>query len=148
MSTAPVLDERLHVEVFKDAVDAVFIASGSPARCYGYDEVPGTSQDDGPDKIPGKLPDRFALISLERRFVPPARQVGRAGRSSWRLSLRALGRTEDECRWVLLRLAEALDERRFTVGGFRTTALTHESSTQPRWDDKRYVAEKFWTYSL
>lgn len=148
MSTAPVLDERLHVEAFKAAVSAAMIAEGSPARCYGYDEVPGSTQSAGPDKVPGKLPNVFALVSVERRFFEPGRMVGRAGRSSWRLSFRGMGRTEWECRWALLRIAEAVDEVRFTIDGFRTGPVTHESSTAPAWDDGRFSATKTYTYTL
>lgn len=148
MSTAPVLDERKHVAAFKAAVDAVMVAAGSPARCYGYDEVPGTSQDSDDDKVPGKLPNIYVMVSLERRFLQPARQIGRAGRSGWRLSLRGVGRTEAECRWALLKITDAVDEKRFTIDGFRTGPVAHESSTSPEWDDKRYAALKTYTYTL
>lgn len=145
MSTAPVLDEREHVEVFKAAVTAKL---GPKWRCYGYDEVPGSSQDSDGQTLRGALPNIFVLVSLERRFLQPARLIGRAGRSGWRVSFRGVGRTEDECRWALLRIAEAVDELRFSIDGFRSTVVTHESSTSPEWGDRRYSAIKSYTYSL
>lgn len=148
MTTAPAVDERKHIDVFQAAINAAMVAAGSPARCYGYDEVPGTKQDGSEDKVPGKLPNIFVLISLERRFYPPSRQIGRAGRSGWRLSLRGLGRSVDECQWALLRIVEAVEERRFTVDGSRSGPVQHESSTAPTWDDGRYSATKTFTYTL
>jgi hypothetical protein len=58
VTTAPAIDEREHIEVFKAAINAALDngGSGSLARCYGYDEVPGTKQDGSEDKVPGKLP--------------------------------------------------------------------------------------------
>lgn len=148
MTTAPAVDEREHVDVFKAAVDAVMVSAGSPARCYKYDEVPGTKQDGSDDKVPGKLPNIFVPISLERRYYLPARQIGRAGRSGWRLSFRGVGRTVAECQWALLRITDAVDERRFTIDGFRSGPVQHESSTAPVWDDGRWSATKTFTYTL
>lgn len=145
MSTAPVLDERLHIDVFKAAVDA---ALGSKARCYEYSEVPGSAQNFVESERRKPLPNIFVLISLERTYVPPRRLIGRAGRSGWRLTFRALGRSEREARWAAARIADAVDEVRFDIEGFRTDPVTHESSTQPNWDDKRWVIDKFYTYIL
>jgi hypothetical protein len=145
VSTAPVLDEREHVEVFKAAVTA---ALAPKWRCYGYDDVPGSPQNPDENERRKPLPNIYVLVSLERRFVQPGRLIGRAGRSGWRVSFRGVGRTEDECRWALLRIANAVDELRFSIDGFRSTVLTHESSTSPEWDDRRFSAIKTYTYSL
>lgn len=149
MTTAPAVDEREHVEVFKVAIDEAFDDEGlgSLARCYSYDEVPGTTQDDGPE-VPGRLPNIFVLVSVERTYAPPRRLCAKAGRSGWRVSFRCVGRTVRESQWAALKVIEAVEERRFLIDEYMSGPITHESSDAPRWSNKRFSGTKTYTYEI
>lgn len=136
MTTGPALDPRPHHTAVKAA-----LAPAVHEQVFNYDQVPGS-----PLHADETLPDLFALVAVERRLVYP-RRAGLPGRSSWRLSVRYVGRTVLEALWVLDRVQDALDETRLTVMGSTSTPLLFESSASPQWDDGRYSAEAVWTYT-
>lgn len=132
MTTAPAIDTRPHVEAVKAAVTANL----GQWNAYEYGQVPAA------------LPHIFALVSVERRYVPPMRAGNRAGRSGWRVSVRTVGRTADECRWALWKATQALDETALTVDGHASSRLQHESTTDAEPDDGRFSALSQWTYAI
>lgn len=132
MTTAPVVDQRPHVAAVKAAIKSTF----GRWDAYEYDEVPDP------------LPFIFALVSVERRFVPPRRTTGHAGRSSWRVGVRSVGRTADECLWAVAKVAEALDEALLTVDGYGSTLLSHEDTSDASADEGRFSATSFYTYTI
>lgn len=142
MTSAPVTDERIHRDVIEPLLRAALgTEAGGAQRVYDYGEVPGA------DGNPGKLPNIFALPTLERRYVAP-RRGGLAGRSGWRLAVRYVGRTVDEARWAQNRITLAIDERRLTIGDFTSSPVTHESTTDIAPDDGRYSGLTVWVYAL
>lgn len=153
MTTAPAIDERLHTVAIKTLVNAHLIAVGdgdgeADARCWDFDGVPGSESCDDEALREARLPDIYLQVHVERRYVAPQRMGGaKAGRSSWRATVRGTGRNVDEARWALLRATEALDEVRLTVDGDLTTPLTFESSSSVELDDRRYSGAVTWTYS-
>lgn len=136
MTTAPALDPRPHHAAVKAA-----LAPAVHDQVFNDDEVPGS-----PQHADETLPDLFALVAVERRIVYP-RRAGLPGRSSWRLSVRYVGRTVNEALWVLDRTQDALDEFRLTVSAVTSTPLSFESSSPPRWSDGRYAGEVVYTYT-
>lgn len=144
MSTAPVLDSRVHSAALRSAVTARL----GPWQAYDYDDVPGGQTNADAAQRAQPLPDLYALVTVERRSAPMLRARAFAGRSSWRVTVLAVGRSVDEARWVLARVDGALDETRVTVGGFTSSPLAHELSSAPAPDDGRYSASTQYTYSL
>lgn len=144
MSTAPALDTRAHSSAIRAAIEAML--GGSHA--YDYDDVPGSPQAASPDLRAEALPDIYAAVSVERRYTPPRRITAQAGRSGWRVAVRAVGRTVDEARWAQKRVAEALDEAQLTIDGHTTTAFQHESWSDAEHDDGRYSGLTVYTYGI
>lgn len=143
MTSAPVTDERTHRDVIEPLLRAalgVEPVTGSQ-RVYDYGKVPGA------DGNTGTLPSIYVLLTVDRRFVGP-RRAGRAGRSGWRITARCVGRTVDEARWALDKVTDAIDETRLTIGGYVSTPVTHESSTEIAPDDGRHSGLTVWTYAL
>lgn len=138
MST--LLDSRLHADAIKDAVSDAL----GQWVAYDYGEVPGS------DGNEGTLPSIFALVTVERRFGGNLRSTARAGNIGWRTTVRVTGRTPDEARWALLRVAEALNEKRLVVltetGPKPTTPIQFESEQTSEKDDGRYSALVSYTY--
>jgi hypothetical protein len=131
-TTAPVVDARPHVAAIKAAIKTHF----GRWDAYDYGEVPSP------------LPFIYALVSVDRRFIPARRTTAQAGRSSWRVTVRSVGRTADECRWAATKVAEALDEALLTVGGYGSTRLLHESSSDAEPDDGVFSALSSYTYTI
>lgn len=138
-----VLDTRAHAAAIKAAIHATVgpIPSTTDTRTYDYDEVPGVNGNTG------NQPNIYVVVSLERRHNPNLRATAQAGLTGWRVAARANGRTVDEVRWTLLKVAEALNEASLTVDETRTTPLQFESDEAPQYDDDRYTAVAFYTYA-
>lgn len=138
MST--LVDSRLHAAAVRDAVTDAF----GEWTAYDYGKVPGA------DGNTGRLPSIYALVTVERRFGGNLRSTARAGNVGWRATVRVVGRTPDEARWALLRVAEALNEKRLHVltetGPKSTTPIQFESEQSPEKDDGRYSALVSYTY--
>lgn len=132
-----VLDSRAHATAVKAAIKAQL----GPNNAYDYGTVPGA------DGNTGTLPNIFVLVSVERRYNPNLRLSAQAGTTGWRIGVRALGRTVDESRWALLKVATALNEARLTIDGTTTTPIQFESDQAPVLDEGRYSALSLWTYS-
>ena len=143
MSTAvSTLDERTHFALIAAALAAT-LGEDAPGvgRVYDYGTVPGS------DGNQGMLPSVYALVSIERRYVEPARG-GRSARSGWRVTIRYVGRTVSEARWAGLKVAAALNEQRFVIGGEKSTPLTHESTNGVEPDDGLFSGSVAYTYAL
>ncbi|GHJ59134.1 hypothetical protein NOK12_16520 [Nocardioides sp. OK12] len=129
-------DSRPHVVAIKAALE---VALGAD-RVYDYGKVPGA------DNNPGTLPHIYVLPAVERRTGALRRAGAYAKSSGWRVSVRAVGRTPDECRWALSRISLALDEARLTIGGDLTTPIQYESGQAPEPDDGKFSALEIYTY--
>lgn len=114
---------------------------------YDYDQIPGSPQNSSLTQRTAPVPDLFAAVAVDRRYVPVQRRVALPGRSSWRLSVRCVGRTVREAQWVQDRTQDALDGATLTVDGFQSTPLLFESNESPVWDDGRYSCEIVYTYT-
>jgi hypothetical protein len=134
-----VLDSRPHATACRTAITATLAPSWT---AYDYGKVPGA------DGNPGTLPNIYALVSVERRYNPTLRLSAQSGAVGWRVAVRVVGRTVDEARWALSRVADALNEQRLTVGAQTTTPLQFESEQSPEPDDGRFSALTLYTYSL
>jgi hypothetical protein len=141
-----VLDAR---PVFK-AAQAAFTARLGPWQAFDWNKVPGSTF--GPE---GVLPDQYGLLTVERRVNGAAlRQSANIGLTGWRITAGAVGRTPDECRWVMDRAAQAFHEQTLTllVSGADdavTTPLQFETDRAPERDDEgRYFGSSSWTCSL
>lgn len=148
--TTPEVDERLHAKAVAAAINAPLEATDDETtRCFEYSDVPGSDQVDDADARRAPLPDIFLLLAVERRYSDPQRMGGaKAGRSSWRVTVEAVGRTVNEARWALLQATTALEEQRLTVGDHLTTALRFESATAIQPDNHRRQSGSItWTYS-
>lgn len=144
-SSAPALDPRPH----HTAVKAVLSAALGEHDAYDYDEVPGSPQAPTPALREADVPDLFALVAVERRYVAPRRSTSQVGRSGWRLSVLCVGRTVRESQHVIDRVQDVLDESVLTIDGNATTPLHYEpaSSSSPRADNGRFSAEIVYTYA-
>lgn len=133
------LDERHHAATLAAAITAQL----GPWAVYEYGEVPGL------DGNGGDVPAIYVLMQVERRGgVVPLRGTAQAGRSAWRASIRAVGRTVDECRWALLRITTALNEQTLAVDGEPTSPIQLESTDSPAPDDGVTSALSRWTYTV
>lgn len=136
------IDARPYAVAVKTALDATLgpdPATGE-SRAYDYDDLPGSLGNEGTP------PGIFVAISLERRGSLSLRMSARAGTSSWRLAVRSVGMTVDECRWAQHKTAVALNEARLLVGDRRTTPIQYESGDAPAYDDGRYSATDLYVY--
>jgi hypothetical protein len=136
-STPTLVDARVHATAVKAALNAVL---GPKAEALDYDEVPGMNRN------PGPVPNIYVAVSVERRAGAPLRQSATTGRTGWRVGARCVGRTVDECRWALFKVATALNEARLTIGGLDTTPVQFEADQAPEWDDGRYSALALYAY--
>lgn len=138
-----VLDSRIHAK----AVHAAVTAQLQPRwQSYDFGKVPGA------DGIPGRLPDIYVLIAVERRFNPNLRLSAQASSVGWRISARVVGKTVDEARWALARVADALNEKRLAItidaGTRKTTPIQFEAEQSPALDGGHQSALSTWTYAL
>lgn len=137
--TAPGLDERQHATALKAAIDA---ALGTAGDVYEYGSVPGIDDNEGDE------PGIYALIQVERRYLPAQHGVRQATRTAWRATIRSVGTTVNEARWVSLKVAQALDSVRLTIGGHESTPIQHETTDAPTHRNGRADSLSRWTYAL
>lgn len=130
------VDPRAHAGAVKAALNAEL-----NDKAFDYDEVPGMND------TPGILPNIYAAVSVERRPSTATRGVYTTGRTGWRIAVRCVAKTVDECRWALYHAALALDETRLTIDGTETTPIQFEADQAPIWDDGRYAALALYTYA-
>lgn len=126
------LDERQHAA----ALTAALKATLGSEHVYEYGAITG----------PG--PNIYLLLSVERRYMPAAHSPRRHTKTAWRVTVRAVGTTVNECRWASLRVSQALDGRRLTVDGLSSTPVQHEATNAPEFDDNRAHSLSLWTYTL
>lgn len=131
------LDSRPHADAAKAAITA---ALGS-WQAYDYGEVPGA------DGNAGALPNIYALVTVERMSGMPLRMSAQASRAGWRITARCVGRTPDECRWALAKVAAALNEVSLTVSGAVTSPIQFESDHAPAPDAGLISGMSLWTYT-
>ena len=140
--TAPVLNERTHRDVLVPLIAAGRVDGAGNPPVYDFGGVPGL------DGNPGGAPPIHWLFALERRYVDP-QKAGRASRSGWRLQVVSVGTTADEARYAKQALAEALEGRTLTFGGWVSTPVAHESSDGIELDkDGWWSGRTTFTYAL
>lgn len=126
---------------YATAVKAALTATVGANRVYDYDDLPGSNGN------AGDLPDIFVLVSIERRYNPNLNLAAMAGSTGWRVAVRSVGRTIDETRWAMFKVATALNEKRLTVAAKSTTPIQFESDQAPELDDGRFAALSLWTFA-
>lgn len=126
-------DARPHSTAIRTAIDAAMV--GGDWKAYDLDDVPKP------------LPHIYVVVHIERRYNPSLRLSAQASFAGWRVSLRCVGRTVDEVRWVMNRVATALNEKVLTVSGEPTTPIQFENDESPELDDGRYSALARYTYA-
>lgn len=131
-------DERPHFKAVESAINAQ-IGSWS---VYEYGQVPGLDGNEPP------TPDMYVLLQVERRAgASPLHASAQAGRIGWRASVRAVARTANECRWLQLKIADALDEQVLDVDGDSTSPIQLESGSAPASDKGWFESLSRWTYT-
>lgn len=119
------------------AVRAALEAPLGAWSAYDYDDLPAT------------LPNLYALVTVSRRFGVLARFcAGQPQARGWRLTTMGVGRTVDEARWVLDRVAEGIEGQALTVDGRTSTRVRFESQQPVEEDEGRYSGTITWTYVL
>jgi hypothetical protein len=137
VSTPSLVDQRVHAVAVKAALNTALTGD---AAAYDYDEVPGSNGN------AGTLPNIYVALSVERRAGAPLRSTASTGRTGWRVAARCVGRSVNECRWAVNKVAVALNEKALTIGGDVTTPVQFESDQAPELDDGRYSALALYTY--
>lgn len=136
--TTVLIDARPHVVAVKAAIETQL---GAAADVYDYGKVPGA------DGNAGTLPNIYVLLTVERRFNPLQRSTAQAGAAGWRITARGVGRTADEARWAMFKVATALTEVRLTVAGAPTSPIRFESEQNPELDNGRHSGLSLYTYT-
>lgn len=136
------LDVRPHVVAIKAAVDARL----GDWKLYSYSEVPGDKNNPIEAERNEPLPNLYAVLAVERRFIPASRRNALASRTGWRASIRVVGRSVNEALFLDERVALALNEVPLVIDGRPTTRLQHESSTTPEPDGGRCSGLVIYTY--
>lgn len=129
-----------------DALKALLVATNLGADVYDYGKVPGA------DGNAGSLPDVYALLSVERRYVEP-RQAGGTSVTGWRASVRYVGTSAHNARVIGGWVRDAFEVspgrgKKVTVGGIESTPITHETTSSVEPDDGRYSGLSQWTLAL
>lgn len=136
------LDVREHTAAIKAAVNVRI----EPWTLYSYSEVPGDKNNPIEAQRNKPLPNLYALLTVERKYLQANRRNAQASRTSWRATLRMVGRTVDEALWLDDKVTLALNEQRLVIGGRTSTPLQHESSTTPEPDEGRCSGLVSYTY--
>lgn len=133
------LDEQTHF----DAIEAALKVTVGD-HVYDYGRVPGL------DDNTGTIPAQFALLAVERRFVPASRMSAQTAVSGWRVLVEVVAANYPaNVREGLADVASALNEQRLTIGDQQTTPIQHETSEAIVPDGKGwYSGRTFYTYAL
>lgn len=138
--SAPVLDVRAHFDAARAAIAGANTQLGEDT--YDFGEVPGQDDNDG------TLPRIYALLQVERIYLPSTHGGRRATRSSWRVSTRYVAPTVDEAAWALKHISAALDSKRLVIEGFTSTPLQHDVTDAIARDGGLRSGLTAWTYTL
>lgn len=133
--TATQVDPRPHFTAVNTLLNTVL----APNFAYAIDKIPGTSQNATEAERTMPLPNIYAELGVEPRYVPPTGVVQASRRGGWRITVRCVGRTVNECSWVIDKVNTALRNGRYLVDG-DPVRTSFESGQQPEWDDRRYAA--------
>lgn len=136
-----ILDARPHATAIRTALDAQL----DPWLAFDYGEVPGS------EGVGGTMPRIFAVVGVERMYLPPRRMPAKSGVTGWRASVRVVARTVNEARWAMFQVATALNEVQLEVGSdlaLTTPIQPEDGERAPAPDDGRFSATSFWTYAL
>lgn len=132
------IDARPHEVAVKAALTAKL---GATANVYDYGKVPGA------DGNTGVLPDAYVLLTVERRFNPLKKSSGSRGSVGWRITARCAGKTTNDARTVMFKVAQALDDVKLSIASKQTTAIEFESEQNPELDNGRQSGLSLWTYA-
>lgn len=139
MTSAPATDLRLHYA----ALLAILTPALAPAvKPYRFGEVPGAGSDDD------DLPDRYALVDVQRRPYVPQSLAAHPDVTGWAASVVGVGRSVDEAAWVLSRATNALEERVIALGGQTSTPLTFDTLGPIARDGRVFEGLITYTYVL
>ena len=133
-------DVDAHVDALSDLIDPTL-------PMYDFGQVPGLKNSAG-GLNPGSTPRIYGLIQVERIGITPAAMDRRSRHSSWRASLRAVGKDTAANGRIALRHLLALEDALLDVGGVVSTPLHIESSEDVEPDNGWYSALVRITYTL
>lgn len=140
MSAAPATDLRLHYREFLFTLNQVL----DPVKAYRFGEVPGADGNGDDDD----LPDRYAVVDVQRRPYTPQSMAAHPDVSGWAVSVVGVGREVDEAAWVLDRIAHALEDSVITLDGETSTPLTFDTSGPITRDGRVFEGLITFTYVL
>lgn len=129
------VDARPVVEAIRTAIEAQL----GGWQVYDYGQVPGA------DGNTGALPNIYALLSIERTPSSVRRMSAQRNVSGWRFTVRVVGRTVNEARWALAKVAVAVNEVTLIADGRQSTPIQHERDQAPELDEGRFSALSSWT---
>lgn len=143
--TATQIDPRPHFT----AIQTLLNAELTPNAAYAPDKVPGAEQNADDDLRAQDLPDIYAELDVQPRYVPPRGMVPRSSRGGWRISTLCVGSTYNECLWVIAHVAEALRNVTWAVQSDVVGPAIAEPGQKPVWNEnaKRWSARTSFTYS-
>lgn len=144
MSTAPVLDERLHMTVIKALLNDAL----KPYSAYEYGEVPGDQNNPDETKRDAPKPAIYALVTVERRYAEITTLAALATRSGWRVTARSVGRSPNEARWAAFAISEAIEGANLAIGDQISTPVAHELTNGIEIDEGLYAGLSSYTYVL
>lgn len=98
------------------------------------------------DAVPDKLPPRFAVVHIARRFNAPVRSSAETDIVLWRATVSHVGSSVNETLWISMRVAEALNEATLTIAGDTYGPIQFELEQEPEPDDGRFSGRSQWTY--
>jgi hypothetical protein len=143
--TVTQVDPRPHFA----AIQALLNAALSPNAAYAPDKVPGSEQNADAEERLLDLPDIYAELDVQPRFVPARGMTPRSSRGGWRVATLYVGATYNECLWAIAHGDAALRNTQITVADELVGPLIFESAQQPRWSKEalRWFARVSWSYS-
>ena len=132
-------DVRKHLPVLQAATGLVLFELG---------KVPGEKDPTTGVAVPGVAPATYGLIQVERVGRAAVTMNRRARKTSWRVSLRAVGKsTPHNCRAALNQLL-ALENQRLVIDGHTSTPVHVEDSEDSQPDGNAFSALIRFSYTL
>ena len=136
--TANAADVRIHLPALQAATGLTL---------YEYGKVPGEKDPAGLAN-PGTAPPTYGLIQVERIGRASPTMNRRTRKTSWRASLRAVGKTHpNNCRVAMNQLL-TLENQRLVIDGHTSTPVFLENAEDSRPDGNAFSALIRFTYTL
>lgn len=138
MTTAPATDLRLHYAHFLDLLAPAL----SPNPIFKFGEVPGA------DGNLGTVPDRYALLDIQRRPYAPTSLAAHPDVTGWAVSVVGVGRSVSEAAILLDRATGVLEYQSVVIDGHESTPLTFDTLGPVARDGRVFEGLITYTYVL